>query len=104
MSRIQQRRDYDPLARPLLLLTAPSSRSASVGERSARRPWTTCACPRNSILCARRGAKKAIFAVAASMLTAAYHMLKNGVEYRDLGAEHFERRIAPKSSALGAAQ
>ena len=41
---------------------------------------------------ARRGAKKAIFAVAASMLTAAYHMLKNGVEYKDLGAEHFTRR------------
>jgi transposase len=33
----------------------------------------------------RRGAKKAILAVAASMLTAAYHMLKNGMPYRDLG-------------------
>jgi len=31
---------------------------------------------------ARRGAKKAILAVASSMLTAAYHMLKNGVEYK----------------------
>lgn len=41
---------------------------------------------------ARRGAKKAILAVAASMLTAAYHMLKNGVEYQDLGAGHFTRR------------
>lgn len=41
---------------------------------------------------ARRGAKKAILAVAASMLTAAYHMLKNGVEYRELGADHFTRR------------
>lgn len=40
----------------------------------------------------RRGAKKAILAVAASMLTAAYHMLKNGVKYRDLGADHFSRR------------
>jgi transposase len=40
----------------------------------------------------RRGAKKAILAVAASMLTAAYHMLKNGVEYRDLGTGHFTRR------------
>ena len=37
----------------------------------------------------RRGAKKAILAVAASMLTAAYHMLKNGMPYRDLGADHF---------------
>lgn len=33
----------------------------------------------------RRGAKKAIGAVAASMLTAAYHMLKNGTFYEDLG-------------------
>ncbi len=41
---------------------------------------------------ARRGAKKAILAVAASMLTAAYHMLKNAVEYRDLGPDHFTRR------------
>jgi len=41
---------------------------------------------------ARRGAKKAILAVASSMLTAAYHMLKNAVEYKDLGAGHFARR------------
>lgn len=45
----------------------------------------------------RRGAKKAILAVAASMLTAAYHMLKNGVEYRDLGADHFTRRDRSKA-------
>lgn len=41
---------------------------------------------------ARRGAKKAIGAVAASMLTAAYHMLSNGTLYQDLGADHFDRR------------
>lgn len=46
---------------------------------------------------ARRGAKKAILAVAASMLTAAYHMLKEGVEYRDLGADHFSRRDRSKA-------
>jgi transposase len=46
---------------------------------------------------ARRGAKKAILAVAACMLTAAYHMLKNGVEYRDLGADHFSRRDRSKA-------
>jgi transposase len=46
---------------------------------------------------ARRGAKKAILAVAASMLTAAYHMLKNGVEYKDLGADHFTRRDRSKA-------
>lgn len=41
---------------------------------------------------ARRGAKKAIIAVAASMLTAAYHMLRDSVPYKDLGPEHFNRR------------
>lgn len=40
----------------------------------------------------KHGAKKAICAVAASMLTAIYHMLKDGTEHRDLGAGHFDRR------------
>lgn len=40
---------------------------------------------------ARRGPKKAIVAVAASMLTAIYYILRDGVEYRELGPLHFER-------------
>jgi transposase len=40
----------------------------------------------------RRGPQKAICAVAASILTAIYHMLKNGTEHHDLGVEHFNRR------------
>lgn len=40
----------------------------------------------------RRGAKKAIGAVAASILTALYHMLTNGTLYQDLGPDHFDRR------------
>ena len=44
----------------------------------------------------RRGAKKAIGAVAASMLTAIYHMLKYGVLYQDLGAKHFDNRSKGK--------
>jgi transposase len=40
----------------------------------------------------RRGPKKAVCAVAASILTAAYHMLKDGTLYEDLGAAHFDRR------------
>jgi transposase len=39
----------------------------------------------------RRGPKKAILAVAASILTAAYEMLRNGLTYRDLGADYFIR-------------
>jgi transposase len=40
----------------------------------------------------RRGPKKAIVAVAASMLTAAYFMLRDGVEYHDLGGRYFADR------------
>lgn len=38
---------------------------------------------------ARRGAKKAVMAVAASILTATYYMLRDGKDYIDLGADHF---------------
>jgi transposase len=43
-------------------------------------------------LASRRGPQKAICAVAASLLTAIYHMLKDGVAFHDLGAAHFDRR------------
>lgn len=48
---------------------------------------------------ARRGAKKAILAVAASILTAAYHMLRDGSEYQDLGGEYFDKRNDKKRVA-----
>jgi transposase len=39
--------------------------------------------------------------VAASMLTAIYHMLKDGVEHRDLGSGHYDRRsIGQKAERL----
>jgi transposase len=41
---------------------------------------------------ARRGPKKAILAVAASILTAVYHMLKDGTFYQDLGPNQFDPR------------
>lgn len=44
---------------------------------------------------ARRGPKKAVGAVAASILTAAYHMIADGTFYQDLGADHFNRRAKP---------
>jgi transposase len=44
----------------------------------------------------RRGPKKATIAVAASMLTAAYYMLRDAVDYRDLGAAHFDRQDKAK--------
>jgi transposase len=58
---------------------------------------------------ARRGPKKAIMAVAASILTAAYFMLKNNATYQDLGPDHFDRadrtkmanRLTRKLAELG---
>lgn len=44
----------------------------------------------------RIGAMKAIIAVAASMLTAAFHMLTTGSEYKDLSAAHFDQRDKAK--------
>jgi transposase len=47
--------------------------------------------------------------VAASMLTAVYHMLRNGQEYKDLGPQHFDsldksktvRRLTSRLQSLG---
>ena len=57
----------------------------------------------------RRGPKKAICAVAASILTAIYHMLRDGTVYKDLGADHFHHgspeahahRLAKQIAKLG---
>jgi len=55
----------------------------------------------------RRGPKKAIMAVAASILTAIYHMLKDGTLYQDLGSNHFQskgqqaKRLVKRLADLG---
>ncbi len=46
---------------------------------------------------ARRGGRKAILAVASSMLNASYFMLRDGVDYRELGSAHFDRLDRSKS-------
>jgi transposase len=51
----------------------------------------------------RRGARKAICAVAASILTAAYHMLNDGTVYADLGPDHF-RKTQPMTRAKALAR
>jgi transposase len=60
-------------------------------------------------LATRRGAKKAVVAVAASILTSAYFILRDGVPYRDLGPNYLDqrdpgtmaRRLAKRIEALG---
>ena len=57
----------------------------------------------------RHGPKKAFSAVAASILTAIYHMLRDGTFYQDLGADHFQkdtpyaqaRKLAQRIAILG---
>jgi len=57
----------------------------------------------------RRGPKKAVVAIAASILTAAYQMLKTGAEYQDLGPKHYDHidrvraadRLRRRLQALG---
>ena len=48
---------------------------------------------------ARRGAMKAIVAVAASMLRSAYYMLSRGVPYQDLGPTHFDSRNRTRTAS-----
>ncbi len=78
---------------------------AEIGNDMSRFPTEghliSCAglCPKNDEspteparrLRSRRGVEKAIGAVAASILTAAYHMLAHGTLYHDLGPDHFDR-------------
>ena len=47
-------------------------------------------------LAARRGAKRAIIAVAHRLLIAIYHMLKKHEPYKDLGATYLDERNKPK--------
>ena len=43
-------------------------------------------------IAARRGAKRAILAVAHSMLVIAYHLIARREPYRELGADYFDRQ------------
>jgi transposase len=60
-------------------------------------------------LAARRGKRRAAVAVARSMLVIAYHMLRNGTHYIELGADYFDklnhqqlqRRLVNRLSQLG---
>ena len=67
------------------------------GPRPKRR---TAICRKFFRIMARRGKKKAILAVAASMLTAIHHMLKDGTMYQDLG-RNYRRVLLHRSRTNG---
>jgi transposase len=77
--------------------------SATKKQRWLKAKMTQCAWAavkkRNSYLGARyrrlhvrRGKRKAIIAVAGTMLRAIYHMIQNDVDYQDLGADYWDRQ------------
>lgn len=45
---------------------------------------------------ARRGEQKALMAVAHQLLTIIFHVVRDGGEYEELGADHFDRLNKPK--------
>src|SRR5262249_36555900 len=45
-------------------------------------------------LAARRGRKRALIALAHTILGIVYHVLKRGTDYAELGFDYFERRDA----------
>lgn len=48
---------------------------------------------------ARRGPQRAAVAIAHRILVAAYHMLSRQADYRDLGADYLDRKVATKRKA-----
>jgi transposase len=67
--------------------------------------WAACRCKTSYYrsqylrIKARRGAKKAVVALAASMVTAIYYMLRDGVAFQDLGPKYLEKRDKARLAA-----
>jgi len=59
---------------------------------SASRTKNTYLCSKYRALVARRGKKRALIAIGHKILLAAYHILKEGVKYIDLGADYLAKR------------
>ena len=47
-------------------------------------------------MASRRGKKRAIVAVAYSILKSVYHVLNDNVPYKELGAEYLDKRMEEK--------
>lgn len=73
---------------------AATDASRRVGNRRngcGPAPKTPTSGPRYQRLAQRLGKKKAIVAIQHSILVAVRHMLTDGVDYADLGGDHFAR-------------
>lgn len=65
-----------------------------VAARSASRCTRTYFNAQYHRLAARRGDKRAVMAIAHSILTDIYHMLRTGTPYNELGPNYFDKRSA----------
>ncbi|MBN1681144.1 MAG: IS110 family transposase [Anaerolineae bacterium] len=76
--------------------TSPGKRFLKVtlvqAAHAARSSRGTYLSARYRRLAARRGRKRAAIAVARSILVSAYHMLRDGTDYVDLGGDYFDKR------------
>ncbi len=78
-------------------MAAPAGPTGRSARRSSRAPAPRCANATATFaahygrLVKRRGDKKAIVAVAHSILGIAYHVLRDGQSYRELGGGYFDR-------------
>lgn len=86
-NRSGRTRKANPWLRAALVQAAQAgSRSPTfLGERFRR-------------LIVRVGRNKAALAVAHSILLAIYRLLKDGVDYNDLGPEHFAQRVREQTA------
>jgi transposase len=73
----------------------PLKRALSESGMAAGRTKNTYLGAQYRRLGARRGKKRAGLAVGHSILRIAYHLIKEGSRYQDLGADYFDRRNEP---------
>jgi len=72
---------------------SPALRTALVeAAQAAARTKDTCLAAQDRRLAPRRGQKRAVVAVAHTILVIIYHLLRDGTTYRDLGATYFDEQ------------
>ena len=81
-TRSRRTKPGDPWLKTMLVQAATSAARTKASYLGAQYPR----------LKGRRGHKRAVVAVAASILTIAYHLLRDGTTYQDLGVDYFQRR------------
>jgi transposase len=98
--RLQQGKRHGNVHLCTALVQAAMGAARKAGSYLKERFWR---------LKARRGPKRAALAVAHNILIIAYHMLRDGLDYKDLGPDYLdriahrssERRLVKKLEALG---